>query len=312
MSDASAASSTIVRSLSDSLTTSPNRLIARASLPLPRCSPSVLTAAARRWDGVRISWKILRKKISFDFATSRSFSRATLSRASLIFLPVSSRMKHRVCLNDPSGFQFTFESMRSSFNCPFFARKRTGTSLMVLPLPRVLKISRTSGVSSGQNCIMGCPMYSSGVYPSTFISVSFAQRTCPVPLNQCIAMGALLRKSNSSRSEGALSAFSAASSDAASDTKPDGLPDNNHLVPSRTEMAQSSLRQSGKSPFDPIARVRQLRTVGTFCHSCLSLAHPVSSFGVSSTSESSFALAAFAHTSFALAIATRNLACSSL
>ena len=49
---------------------------------------------------------------------------------------------------------------------------------------------------------MGCPMYSSAVYPSTFISVSLAQSTWPVPESQCIAIGALFRKSSSSRSEG--------------------------------------------------------------------------------------------------------------
>ncbi len=43
-------------------------------------------------------------------------------------------------------------------------------------------------------------MYSSAVYPRTFSSVWFAQRTVPSEFSQCIAMGAFWKKSISSAS----------------------------------------------------------------------------------------------------------------
>ena len=80
----------------------------------------------------------------------------------------------------------TIESIRRCLMRPSFVRKRTGTSWIAFSDPSDLKISRTSGVSSGQKFMIGLPMYSYGVYLSKFIS------TFPVPLSQCIAMGALL------------------------------------------------------------------------------------------------------------------------
>mmetsp|Transcript_62177 Transcript_62177/g.91158 ORF Transcript_62177/g.91158 Transcript_62177/m.91158 type:complete len:276 (-) Transcript_62177:9-836(-) len=255
-----------------------------AMLALP-CSSALLSThaptaemeCASMCDGVRISWKILRKNTSFAFASSSSFSRVTRRRSSRTLRDVSSRMKQRVCLKEPSAFQFTLESMSRCLMRPSLVRKRTGTSLIAHPDPNDLKISSTRGPSSGQKFMMGCPMYSSAVYPSTFISVSLAHSTCPVPLSQCIAIGALLRKSSSSLSEGGggTPAPSGASSVSA-DVGPALLrrPVMMSLVSSRTEKDQSILRQMGKSPLLPIAIVETLLMVGVIAHSSRSLASP--------------------------------------
>ena len=120
--------------------------------------------------------------------------------ASLIFLAVSSRMKQRVCPNDPSLLYATFESISKCTSFPSFVRNRTGTSAMAFPLPSCLKISNTSSFSSGQKFMIGWPMYSSAVYPNTLSSVWFAQRTVPSPFSQCMAIGAFWKKSISSAS----------------------------------------------------------------------------------------------------------------
>mmetsp|Transcript_37789 Transcript_37789/g.119377 ORF Transcript_37789/g.119377 Transcript_37789/m.119377 type:complete len:406 (-) Transcript_37789:213-1430(-) len=236
------------------------------------CSSRMATWFQRMWQGVLISWKVFRTKMSFALASCCSFSLVTLNRSSRIFLPVSSRMKHRVCLNVPSGFQLTLESISKSLIFPFLSRKRTGTSLIVLPDPRVLKISRTSSFSSGQKFMIGCPMYSSAVYPRMLSSVSLAQSTWPVPLSQCIAIGALFKKSSSSLSEGC-PVFSCATLAEAGSIM-DILPDIMTCLSSNLERVQSYLLQIGKSFVRPSTSVEQSLIVGVCFHSSRSDASP--------------------------------------
>ena len=152
------------------------------------------------WSGVR-KWCSERLiKLSNILSERLVSSKRSLALASEIFRFVSSRMKHRVCSNLPLTSYLTLLSMSKSTTCPSFARNRTGTSLIVFPLPSCLKISKTISSSSGQNFIMGWPMYSSAVYPNTSSSLWLAHKTIPSPLSQCKAMGAFWKKSTSSQS----------------------------------------------------------------------------------------------------------------
>mmetsp|Transcript_23151 Transcript_23151/g.74991 ORF Transcript_23151/g.74991 Transcript_23151/m.74991 type:complete len:283 (-) Transcript_23151:538-1386(-) len=159
--------------VAESLISSPMLAMSFATAGSSFLPSSPILATARSsdcwttWQGVATMCSVRETYASNSFWVSLASRSFASPRACLTRRPVSSRMKQRVWLKtfspDSCILYATLLSMMSGTILPALLRKRTGTSLMALPEPRVLNISDTSSFSSGQNFMMGWPMYSSAV-----------------------------------------------------------------------------------------------------------------------------------------------------